>query len=63
LRQEVAAVKNEATSLAEQNSALAEEIRRLKKDPAYLEDVARDEFGLIKKNEMIFDFTRHVEKH
>ena len=63
LRQEIAVIKAEAASLGEQNKALAEEVRRLKKDPAYLEDVARDEYGLIRQNEMIFDFSRRSEKH
>ncbi|MDH4321498.1 MAG: septum formation initiator family protein [Desulfobulbaceae bacterium] len=63
LQNEIAVVKAEAASLDEQNQALATEVRRLQKDPAYLEDVAREEYGLIRQNEMIFDFSRHSEKH
>jgi len=63
LRQEVEAVKSEAASLEEQNSNLVEDVSRLKKDPTYLEDVAREEYGLIRKNEMIFDFSRPSKKH
>jgi cell division protein FtsB len=43
--------------LEESNRALAKEIERLKNDPAYLEEVARREHGLLKKNEYIYDFS------
>ena len=63
LQNEIAVVKAETASLDEKSQALATEVRRLQKDPAYLEDVAREEYGLIRQNEMIFDFSRHSEKH
>jgi cell division protein FtsB len=42
--------------LRETNTALRQEINKLKKDPVYLEEVARRQFGLIKKNEVIYEF-------
>ena len=63
LRQEIEAVKNETTSLEDQNSILLKDVQRLQNDPAYLEDVARDEYDLIRKNEMVFDFTKRGKKH
>lgn len=63
IQQEVELVKSETASLEEQNRTLAEDVGRLKNDPAYLEDVARKEYGLIRKNEMIFDFSRPSKKH
>lgn len=63
LQQEIDAVKTESTNLKKQNDSLAEEIRRLEKDPAHIEDVARKEYGLVRKNEMIFDFSKSGKKH
>lgn len=63
LRQEIEKVKSESASLQEQNRTLAEEVRRLKSDPAYLERLVRDEYGWIRKNEIIFDFSSRKKKH
>ena len=40
--------------LQEENRTLAAEIRRLKKNPHYLESTARKKLGLIKENEIIY---------
>lgn len=40
--------------LTRENLALYREIDRLKNDPEYIENVARQELGLIGKDEMIF---------
>jgi len=42
--------------LAEENQALFDEIQRLKTDPRYVEQLAREELGLVKKNEIIYRF-------
>ena len=44
--------------LAEENEALREEIDRLENDPTYLEEKARKEYGLLKKNEVIYKFDK-----
>ncbi len=44
-------------ALKKENKELMDEIRRLRKDPEYVEKVARQELGLIKKNEVIYRFT------
>ncbi|MDG4476869.1 FtsB family cell division protein [Thiovibrio frasassiensis] len=49
--------------LRENNTALRQEITKLKKDPVYLEEVARREFGLIKKNEVIYEFPEKKKRH
>lgn len=46
--------KNEA--LKEENTGLYREVTRLKSDQEYLEQVARKELGMIKKNEIIVKF-------
>ncbi len=40
--------------LVRQNDLMYNEIERLKKDPKYIENVARQELGMIGKNEIIF---------
>jgi cell division protein FtsB len=49
--------------LRETNTALRQEINKLKHDPVYLEDVARRQFGLIKKNEVIYEFPEKKKRH
>jgi cell division protein FtsB len=49
--------------LRETNTALRQEINKLKKDPVYLEEVARRQFGLIKKNEVIYEFPEKKKRH
>lgn len=56
LKKQMTELSAEVTELQKQNAELKSEIERLKKDPAYLEEVARHEYGLLKKNEMVFDF-------
>ena len=40
--------------LKAENDALREHARRLREDPAYIEEVARREFGLIRPGERVF---------
>jgi cell division protein FtsB len=49
--------------LREANTALRQEIDKLRNDPAYLEEVARRQFGLIKKNEVIYEFPKKKKRH
>ncbi|MBU0730757.1 MAG: septum formation initiator family protein [Proteobacteria bacterium] len=41
---------------------LQEEINRLTNDPSYIEKVAREQYGLIKENEILFDFKKQKIK-
>ncbi len=51
------------TSKIEQgNKDLEKEIKRLRNDPAYLEEVARREHGMLKKNEYIYDFSQQKKE-
>lgn len=49
--------------LREVNGALRQEINKLRKDPVYLEEVARRQFGLIKKNEVVYEFPKKKKHH
>lgn len=55
-RRQLQTVKDENGRLLEQNEALKKEITRLERDPAYLEKVAREQHGLLKKGETVFEF-------
>lgn len=56
-------VLSQNEQLHEANSALQQEIHKLKKDPVYLEKMARQQFGLIKKNEVIYEFPEKKKRH
>ncbi len=43
--------------LTKENMALQEEIRRLRTDREYVEELVRKELNLVKKNEIIYRFT------
>ena len=44
------------------NTELKAEIDRLRKDDEYLERIAREKYGLLKKNEQVFDFSTNKNK-
>ena len=45
-------------NLQQENKKLQHEVNRLENDPSAIEEVARKKFGLIKKNEIIYDFSK-----
>lgn len=55
-------LQEETARLRIQNEQLQEEIKKLKDDPDYLEQVARRDFGLLKKNERVYDFSKPEKK-
>ncbi|WP_319586899.1 septum formation initiator family protein [uncultured Desulfobulbus sp.] len=56
LKKEIAALTEENSLLASRNTELSEDIKRLRSDDKYLEEVARKKHGLLKKNETVFEF-------
>jgi cell division protein FtsB len=56
VEKQLAEAEQKISRLEVENRSLEEEIERLENDPAYIGEVARKRYGLIKKNEMIFDF-------
>ena len=50
------ATQNYNARLERENKGLQEEIDRIENDPAYLEEVGRSQFGLLKKDEVVYDF-------
>ena len=53
LKQEEIKIVQETRRLNEENLAISIEIDRLKHDPAYIENIARHELGMIGENEII----------
>ena len=56
LKKELAGLQAENDRLQEQNRQLLHDLKRFKEDDAYFSEVARKQHGMIKKNEVIFDF-------
>ena len=57
LRREAARLEQQTKALQQSNEELRQEIDRLQNDPEYLERVAREKYGMLKKNEQVFDFS------
>ena len=47
----------EASRLQQENQRLIVEIERLKGDDSYLEQLAREDLGMVKPGELVFQFT------
>jgi cell division protein FtsB len=56
IRKQLVQAEQEIRHLQADNLALEDEIERLQNDPSYIEEVARKRFGLIRKNEIIYEF-------
>ncbi|MFC1845290.1 septum formation initiator family protein [Thermodesulfobacteriota bacterium] len=55
---EIKRLQAENNRLEGVNKELQEEINRLQNDPAYLEEMARKEYGMLKENEVIYIFKK-----
>jgi len=58
LRAEREDIGRTAFALLEENARLRDELRRLKKDDLYLEQLARRQLGLVKPGEIVYRFRR-----
>lgn len=59
---QLAALTAEHEALIVKNRELEEDVARLQRDEAYLEQVAREKHGMLKENEMVFDFAKEKKK-
>ncbi len=57
MNQEKAALAREVESLGAANALLREEARALRSDPERIEAIAREELGLLKPGEQVFEFS------
>ena len=51
-------VRTANQNLQQDNTTLQQEVNRLENDPATIEEVARKKFGLLKENEILYDFSK-----
>jgi cell division protein FtsL len=51
-----ATLEREIDQLTAANAILAEEVRTLRTDPARVEAIAREELGLVKPGELVYEF-------
>lgn len=62
LRNEKEQTQKRMEELTVENERLKKEIEALKSDRKYIERIARKEFGLVKKDEIIYQFPSDAEK-
>ena len=55
-RSRLEALQQQKVQLEQENAVLRQEIERIEGDIQYLEELAREKHGLLRKNEMLFDF-------
>ena len=58
----LAALVAEQEILVQQNKEMKQDIERLQNDKEFLEQVAREKHGMLKENEMVFDFAKKNKK-
>jgi cell division protein FtsB len=58
LDKELGGVKTENRALHHDISDLKTEVRHLRDDPAAVEHIARDELGMVRKSEIVFQFPK-----
>ena len=57
-QKEIKRLQAENKSLAEENKTLQETLNKLQADPSYLEEKAREEYGMLKENEVLYIFKK-----
>jgi cell division protein FtsB len=62
-RTELKKLQQETAEVEQQIEVLQKDIDRLQNDPAYLEDIARREYDLLKRNEKVYDFSPPKNKN
>ncbi len=58
LKKESARTHEGNAKIAEENKRLAEEVSRLRHDKRFIEEIARKELGMVKENEIIYQFEK-----
>ncbi len=59
LTQEKEEIQKKADQIRKENERLKRDIEALKSDRRYIENIARKEFGLVRPNEVIYQFSHH----
>ena len=58
MKLEVNTLKAQNEAISKKNTELQQKVNRLKNDPAFLEDIARQELKVIAKDEIVFKFKK-----
>jgi cell division protein FtsB len=61
-QQQISALSRDNARLEQRNHELSAEIERLQTDEAYIEELARKKYGLLKKNETVYEFKSRGKK-
>jgi cell division protein FtsB len=56
MRREIATMEREITTLRGRSEELTRTVDRLRNDPAYVEKLAREEFGMVRPDETVLKF-------
>lgn len=62
LNRQKTSLQAELHRMEEANSALREEIKSLRSDHRYIEDIARRELGMVKPDELVYQFPAKGKK-
>lgn len=54
-------IKNQ--NVAKKNDELQRENARIEKDPAYIEELARTKYNMVKENEIVIEFNKKKKRH
>ncbi|HLA50382.1 MAG TPA: septum formation initiator family protein [Thermodesulfovibrionia bacterium] len=63
LNKKIEALKNNISKLKKENKKLNNEVYALKNDPSYIEKIAREDLGLVKQDEVVFEFVEKDNKN
>jgi cell division protein FtsB len=55
---ELDVLAREIETIEQENAVLTSEMQRLRKDPQYIEKIAREELGLVRPGEIVFEFPK-----
>lgn len=56
IKKDLSHIEQENKMIEEENKRLSEEVRRLKNDKRYIEEIARKELGMVKEDEIVYQF-------
>ncbi|MBI3583922.1 MAG: septum formation initiator family protein [Nitrospinae bacterium] len=62
LNKKVELLKNNISKLKKENEKLNSEVYALKNDSSYIEKIAREDLGLVKQDEVVFEFVEKDNK-
>ena len=62
LNEKVDSLKNNISKLKKENEKLNTEVYALKNDSSYIEKIAREDLGLVKPGEVVFEFVENKKK-